>query len=188
MAKKNIAVIVGSIRKDSFTRKLALAARVLLPDALSLDIVEIAGLSFFNQDLEGAPPANWVRFREQIKASDGVLFMTPEYNRSIPGVLKNAIDVGSRPYGKSVFTGKPGAVIGVAPGALGAFGAVHHLRQCMVSNDMPMMAGPEAYIGNAGTLVGADGTITVDSTRTFLTGFLQSYDRWIARCGSESAG
>jgi chromate reductase len=110
-----------------------------------------------------------------------VLFLTPEYNRSVPGVLKNAIDVGSRPYGKSAWNGKPGAVISVTSGALGAFGANHHLRQSLVFLNVPAMPQPEAYIGNAASLFDDKGTLTNDSTRSFLQKFLQAFAQWIER-------
>jgi chromate reductase, NAD(P)H dehydrogenase (quinone) len=178
---KQVAVIVGSLRQGSLNRKMALAAAAMAPASLQLKIVEIAPLSFFNQDLEAAPPAPWLAFREQIKASDAVLFVTPEYNRSIPGVLKNAIDVASRPYGQSVLANKPGAIIGVVPGAMGSFGAVHHLRQILVSNNMPVMAGPEAYIGGADKLFGADGSISVEASRAFVAKFLGAFEAWVQR-------
>lgn len=132
MAQKRIAVIVGSLRKGSFNRKMAKALMKLSPDSLSLEIIEIGDLPLYDQDLDDNPPAAWTGFRERLKKFDGVLFVTPEYNRSVPGVLKNAIDVGSRPYGKNAWAGKPGAVVSVSPGAIGGFGANHHLRQSLV--------------------------------------------------------
>lgn len=130
---RDVAVLVGSLRKESINRKLALALEKLAPASLRLEIVQIGDLPLYNQDLEdqGAPPS-WVTFRDRIRAADAVLFITPEYNRSVPGVLKNALDVGSRPYGISAWNGKPGAVAGASPGVLGGFGAVHHLRQSLV--------------------------------------------------------
>ena len=133
-----IVTIVGSLRKESFSLKVANALAKLAPASLKLDVTTLGGISFFNQDLEAAPPADWLAFREKLQKSNGVLFVTPEYNRSIPGVLKNAIDVGSRPYGKSAWERKPGAVVSVTPGGLGAFGANHHLRQACVFLDMPL--------------------------------------------------
>ncbi|MBN9011482.1 MAG: NAD(P)H-dependent oxidoreductase, partial [Rhizobiales bacterium] len=128
MTSRSVAVIVGSLRKESFSLKLAKSLAALAP-SLTFDVVTLNGLSFYNQDLEATPPADWVAFRDRIRKADAVLFITPEYNRSVPGVLKNAVDVGSRPYGQSVFDGKPGGVISNSPGALGGFGANHHLRQ-----------------------------------------------------------
>src|SRR6185436_11540534 len=144
---RDIAVIVGSLRRDAFSRRTALALAGLAPDRLKLEIVEIGNLPLYNQDLDpDAPPAEWVAFRDRVRVAEGILFSTPEYNRSMPGVLKNAIDIGSRPYGKSVWAKKPGAVISVTPGGLGAFGANHHLRQSCVFLDIPMMQQPEAYL------------------------------------------
>ena len=178
--RTNVAVLLGSLRRDSFTRKLALAMIAIGQDPLEFAVAEIGGLPLYNQDDEADPPASVVEFRKQVAAAGAVLFVTPEYNRSVPGVLKNAIDVGSRPYGKSVWEGKPGAVVSVSPGALGAFGANHHLRQSMVFLDVPMMQQPEAYIGNAKALFDDAGRLVNDATRTFLQKFLQAYARWVA--------
>lgn len=178
---RNVSVLVGSLRKGSYTRMTALALAKLAGDALSLSIVEIGGLPLYNQDLDTTPPKEWQEFRERIRASDAVLFATPEYNRSVPGVLKNAIDVGSRPYGKSAWDGKPAAVISVSPGAMGGFGANHHLRQSLVFLNMPPLQAPEAYIGHANTLFDAEGNLTNDGTREFLRGFLKAFAAWIER-------
>src|SRR5262249_52867062 len=151
------------------TKKVAHAIGELAPE-LSFDFVEIGAMPHYNQDLETASaPAAWTEFRERVRPAHGVLFATPEYNRSVPGVLKNAIDVGSRPYGKSVWSGKPGAIVSVSPGALGAFGANHHLRQSLVFLDVPCMQQPEAYIGNAASLFDANGKLANDATKDFLT-------------------
>lgn len=176
---RSVAVLIGSLRKESLTRKLANAIIKLAPPSLKLEIVEIGQLSFYNQDLEGAPPADWVAFRDSIRAADAVLFVTPEYNRSVPGVLKNAIDVGSRPKESNAFNGKPGAVISVSPGALAAFGANHHLRQMLAFLNVPAMQQPEAYIGGATKLFDASGNLTNDSTRDFLKTFVDSFARWV---------
>ena len=179
---KNIAVIVGSLRKESFNRKMARALIALAPPSLALQIVEIGDLPHYNQDLDpDHPPAAWVEFRQRVGAADAVLFVTPEYNRSVPGVLKNAIDVGSRPYGKSGFSGKPAAIMTVSPGALGAFGANHHLRQSLVFLDMPAMQQPEAYIGGADKLFAPDGSISNPSTKEFMGKFLAAFEQWIGR-------
>ena len=137
----------------------------------------------YNQDFDDnqEPPQQWVSFRNEIRPADALLFVTPEYNRSVPGVLKNAIDVGSRPYGKSVWTCKPAAVMSVSPGAIGAFGANHHVRQMLVFLDVPVMQQPEAYVGNAATLFGGDGTIENEGTRTFFTTFARHFAEWIER-------
>ena len=175
----NVAVLVGSLRKDSFNRKIAHALAKLAPSSLKLSIVELGDLSMYNQDLDATPPASWTAFRASIKAADAVLFVTPEYNRSVPAVLKNAIDIGSRPSGHSVWNGKPGAVVSVSPGAMGAFGANHHLRQSLVFLNVLTLAQPEAYVGGAAGLFDAAGKLTNDSTRGFLTSFMQAFDAWV---------
>jgi len=174
-----VAVLVGSLRKASFSRKLALAADKLAPPSLKLDIVEIGDLALYNEDAEAAAPAGWTTFRDKMKAAQAVLFVTPEYNRSVPGVLKNAIDVGSRPYGQSVFSGKPGAVISVSPGALGGFGANHHLRQSLVFLNVPAMQQPEAYIGGAGSLFDEAGEIVNPGTKDFIVKFMTAFAAWV---------
>lgn len=178
-AKRDIAVLVGSLRKDSLNRKLAQTLIRLAPDRLQLELVEIRDLSFYDEDQEANTPAPWVAFRERIRRADGLIFVTPEYNRSVPGVLKNALDVGSRPYGQSVWNGKPGAVISVSPGALAGFGANHHLRQSLVCLNVPTLQTPEAYIGNAAKLFDSDGKVTSAGTLDFLKAFMQAYDRWV---------
>ena len=175
-----VAVFVGSLRKESFNRKIALQLAALAPASLRLEILEIGQLPFYNQDLdEGQVPEAWSAFRARVKAADAVLFVTPEYNRSVPAVLKNALDVGSRPYGQSVWDGKPGAVVSVSPGAIGAFGANHHLRQSLVFLNVPAMQQPEAYIGSVHTLLDADGQLVNEGTRTFLGGFMQAFAAWV---------
>ena len=180
MATKKIAVLIGSLRKDSFNRKVAKSLMLLAPPTLELEIIEIGQLALFNQDDEASPPATYTEFRERIKAVDGVLFCTPEYNRSIPAVLKNAIDVGSRPYGASVWSGKPAAVVSVSPGALGGFGANHHLRQSLVFLNMPTLQQPEAYLGHIGDQYDGD-TLTGESTKAFLQKFIDAYAAWVER-------
>jgi chromate reductase, NAD(P)H dehydrogenase (quinone) len=180
MASPDVAVLVGSLRKDSLNRKMALALARLAAPVLSLQTVEIGDLPLYNQDLDASPPAPWARLRNRIKAADAVLFVTPEYNRSVPGALKNALDVGSRPYGQSAWNNKPAAVMSVSPGALGAFGANHHLRQSLVFLNMPAMQQPEAYVGGAAQLFDAEGNIANDATRQFLDGFVKSFAAWIA--------
>ncbi len=177
---RNVAVLVGSLRKDSLNRKMAHALAALAPEGLKLGIVEIRDLPFYDQDIENTPPQAWVTFREQIAKADAVLFITPEYNRSVPGVLKNAIDVGSRPYGHSVWSGKPGAVMSVSPGAIGGFGANHHLRQSLVFLNVPVLQQPEAYIGGADKLFDEQGGIANPGTKEFLGRFMQAFEAWIA--------
>lgn len=178
---KNVAILVGSLRKDSLNRKMANALIALAPPSLKLEIVEIGNLPLFNQDEEAQPTAAVSAFKQQVKAADAVLFITPEYNRSVPGVLKNAIDVASRPYGHSAWDGKPGAIISVSPGAIGGFGANHHLRQMLVFLNVPALAQPEAYISNAGKLFDDKGAIASDDTRGFMQKFLQAFEQWIAQ-------
>lgn len=176
----DVAVLVGSLRKASVTRKIAMAMKGLAKAPLALEIVEIRDLPLYDQDLETeSPPRPWVAFRERIQRADALLFATPEYNRSIPGCLKNAVDVGSRPPGNTVFNGKPGAVVSVTPYGLGAFGANHHLRQALVYVNVMTMAQPEAYISQAGELVDENFRITKDSSREFFTTFLDAFAAWI---------
>jgi chromate reductase len=182
MPERNVAVVVGSLRKGSFNRKMALALEPLAPAPLKLGIVEIRDLPLYDEDREReGPPQAWLDFRAQIRSADAVLFMTPEYNRSVPGGLKNAIDVGSRPYGQSVWSKKPCAVVSVSPGAIGGFGANHHLRQSLVFLDMPVLQQPEAYIGGAAKLFAEDGSIENEGTRTFMTGLLTAFAALIER-------
>jgi chromate reductase len=180
MASRKIAVVVGSLRKESFTRKVAKTLMLLAPPTLDMEIVEIGQLSLYNQDEDANPPPAYVEFRNKIKEFDGVLFCTPEYNRSLPAALKNAIDVGSRPYGQSAWNGKPCAVISVSPGALAAFGANHHLRQSLAFLNMPAMQQPEAYIGNIGGQFDGD-KLTNDATKGFLQTFVDAYAAWVER-------
>jgi chromate reductase len=176
---RNVAVIVGSLRKDSINRKVANALSELAPSSLKLQIVEIGKLPLYNQDEDINPPAEWTAFRQQVKAADAVLFVTPEYNRSVPGSLKNAIDVGSRPSGQSAWSGKPGAVITVSPGAIGGFGANHHLRQSLVFLNVPAMHQPEAYIGGGGTLFDANNKLANEGTKKFLQDFMSAFSNWV---------
>ena len=180
-ATRNVAVFVGSLRKASLNRKLANALIAMAPAPLKLTIHEIGDLPLYNQDFEADPPAVITEFKQRLAAADAVLFITPEYNRSVPGALKNAIDVGSRPYGKSAWSGKPGAVISVSPGALGAFGANHALRQSLVFLNVPAMAQPEAYIGHAAALFDDKDALINESTREFMLKFLQAFAQWIER-------
>lgn len=175
----DVAVIVGSLRKASLNRMTAHALAAVAPDRLRLEIVEIRDLALYDQDLDADPPASWVAFRERIGRAAAVLFVTPEYNRSVPGVLKNALDVGSRPYGHSAWNGKPGAVVSVSPGALGGFGANHHLRQSLVFLNVPTMQQPEAYLGHAGNLFDENGNLINDGTREFLRTFMAAFAAWV---------
>jgi chromate reductase len=183
---RTVAVVVGSLRKDSVSRKVAKALEALAPKSLKFQFVEIGQLPHFDQDLESDPPAEWVAFRNQVGAADAVLFVTPEYNRSVPGVLKNAIDVGSRPYGSSVWDGKPGAVISVSPGAIGGFGANHHLRQSLVFLNVPQLS-QEAYVGNAFALFDDNGELVNEATTEFLRAYGQAFASWIALIKGDAA-
>jgi len=179
MANYKIAVIVGSLRKESYNLKTAKALIALAPESLTLEIVDISTLPMFNEDLEATPPNEWTVFREQIIAADALLFLTPEYNRSVPGVLKNAIDVGSRPYGQNAWDGKPAAVVSVSIGNICGFGANHHLRQSLVFVNVPAMAQPEAYIGGAAAFFDDKGNLTNESTKEFLKNFMASFEKWV---------
>jgi chromate reductase, NAD(P)H dehydrogenase (quinone) len=175
-----VAVIVGSLRKESFNRKIARAIIAAAPQDLSFHFLEIGNLPLFSEDLEASPPEAWLALRKQIKESDALLFCTPEYNRSVPGVLKNAIDVGSRPYGQSVWNGKPGAVVSASVGAIGGFGANHHLRQTLAYLNIPCMPTPEVYIGNASKLFDAAGNLTDDRTKELVGKFAKAFGEWVA--------
>ena len=178
---RDIVVIVGSLRKESLNRKTANALIEIAPPALKLQIAEIGQLQLFNPDLDDKPPREWVDFRERVGRADGVLFVTPEYNRSMPGVIKNAIDVASRPHGQNRFDKKPGAVVSVSPGAIGGFGANQHLRQSLVFLNVLTLQQPEAYIGGAGKLFDESGKLTNDSTREFLGKLMQAYAVWVEK-------
>ncbi|MDT0293570.1 NADPH-dependent FMN reductase [Mesonia ostreae] len=179
MKKYKIAVIVGSLRKESFNLKTAKEMMAMAPDSLSTELLDISGLSWFNEDLEENPPKEWVTLREKIQDADGLLFFTPEYNRSVPGVLKNAIDVGSRPYGENSWDGKPAGVVSVSIGAISGFGANHHLRQSLVFVNVPTMAQPEAYIGGAAELFDDNGKLTNESTKDFLKTYMEAFEKWV---------
>lgn len=182
MSTYKIAILVGSLRKDSINRKVARSICAIRGDNLDCEMVEIGDLPLYNQDYDSAPqqPEQYVRFRDQIRAADGVLFCTPEYNRSVPGVLKNAIDVGSRPYGQSVFDKKPAAILTASPGAIGGFGANHHLRQSCVFLNMPMMLQPEAYLGNVSDdSFDADGCLKDGPLKDVVKKLAQAFHDWV---------
>jgi len=165
---------------------MANAMIAMAPQGMTLAEVPIGDLPLYNSDLDGTSvPAAWTVFRQRIAAADALLFVTPEYNRSVPGGLKNAIDVGSRPYGSSVWSGKPGAIVSVSPGAIGGYGANHHLRQSFVFLNILPLQQPEAYIGNADKLFAADGSIRVNETREFMGKFLEAFAQWIERTAAK---
>ena len=181
MEMKRVGIFTGSLRKESYSKKIAKALIELAPDSFEIEEAEIGNLPIYNQDFddEGNPPETWVVFREQLKKYDAVLFITPEYNRSVPAVLKNALDVGSRPYGQSGWYGKPAAVVSVSPGTMGAFGANHHLRQSLVFLNVPTMQQPEAYLANVALLFDSNGVFINEKTRDFLKMFMNSFASWV---------
>jgi chromate reductase, NAD(P)H dehydrogenase (quinone) len=176
-----IVTLVGSLRKEGFSIRVANALAKLAPSSLSLEVVTPAGISFFNQDLEAAPPADWLAFREKLQKSNGVLFITPEYNRSIPGVLKNAIDVASRPYGKSSFLGKPVGIISNSPGPLGGVSAAKHLQNILPGIAGPILQQPEIYLNGVGDAFDAAGNLTKDSLKTVLQQYLDAFAAHVAK-------
>lgn len=178
---RDIAVLIGSLRAGSLNRMAAKALATLAPDRLRLDIVEIGHLPLYNQDFDADPPQSWAEFRDRIRSADGVLFVTPEYNRSVPPALKNAIDIGSRPYGASAWGGKPAGVVSVSPGAIGGFGANHHLRQSLVFLDMPVLQQPEAYYGHAGDYFDDNGELKNEATRKVMQRFILAYAGWVEK-------
>jgi chromate reductase len=177
----SIVTIVGSLRKESLTLKIANALARLAPASLKLDVTTLHGISFFNQDLEAAPPADWVAFREKLQRSNGVLFVTPEYNRSIPGVLKNAIDVGSRPYGKSSFLGKPVGIISNSPGPLGGVSAAKHLQNMLPGISGQIMGQPEIYLNGVGDAFNDKGELVKEALQTVLQQYLAAFAAFVER-------
>ena len=176
-----IAILVGSLRKDSLNRKIARSICAIRNDGLDCSMVEIGDLPLYNQDLETSnPPEQWTRFRDQVRPADGVLFVSPEYNRGIPGVLKNAIDVGSPPYGQSVFDKKPGAIVTVSPGSIGGFGANHQIRQACVFLNMPVMQQPEAYLGHVSDdSFDQDGKLKEGALKDLVTKLAHAFHDWV---------
>ena len=177
----HIVVIVGSLRKDSFTLKIANALARLAPPALKLDVVTLHGISFFNQDLEATPPADWVAFRERIQKSAGVIFVTPEYNRAISGVLKNAIDVASRPYGKSSFLGKPVGIISNSPGPLGGVNAAKTLQNVLPGISGPIMGQPETYLNGVGDAFDEKGNLTKEPLQKVLQQYIDAFAAFVEK-------
>lgn len=180
---KDIVVIVGSIRSNSFSGMVANALAEVAPDSLKLEQVPIAHLQLYNQDLDANPPAEWVAFKERIQKADGVIFVTPEHNRTIPAALKNALDIASRPYGHNAWSGKPGLVVSQSPGAIGGFGANHHLRQSLAFLNVITVQQPEVYLSQSHTNFDESGKLTNDSTRGFLTKAMQAYAELVEKFG-----
>ena len=175
-----IAIIVGSLREGSLNRKMARSICAIRDDNLDCSMVEIGDLPLYNQDLDNNPPEQWVRFRDQVRPADGVLFVSPEYNRGVPGVLKNAIDVGSRPYGQSVFDKKPAAIVTVSPGGIGGFGANHQVRQSCVFLNMPVMQQPEAYLGHVNDdSFDANGQLNDGPLKELVTNLAHAFHDWV---------
>jgi chromate reductase len=173
--------IAGSLRRQSYNRSALRAAKQLVPEGVTLDIFEIDGLPGFNQDDEQNPPAKVVEMKRRIRAADAVLIVTPEYNYSVPGVLKNAIDWASRPYGESAWNGKPAAIMGASPGTIGTARAQYHLRQMFVFLNMYAINQPEVMISNAANRFDAEGNLTDEETKNFIRRLLQSLVDWTAR-------
>jgi len=180
---KDIVVIVGSIRQNSFSGMVARALAEVAPDSLNLEVVDIANLPLYNQDLDANPPAEWVAFKERVQKAEGYIFVTPEHNRSVPAALKNALDIASRPYGHNAWGGKPGLVVSQSPGAQGGFGANHHLRQMLTFLDVRTVMQPEVYLSHSSKLFDDSGKLTNDSTRDFLTGAMKAFGDWVAKIG-----
>lgn len=177
----NVLVVVGSLRKEAFSLKIANALAKLAPSSLKLDVATLHGISFFNQDLEANPPADWLAFRDKIKASDAVIFVTPEYNRSIPGVLKNAIDVASRPYGQSSFAGKPIGIIGNSPGPLGGIAAALDLKKLLPGIVGPILGQPEIYLNHVGTSFDDKGNLTGEGLHKVLDQYLAAFAAFVEK-------
>jgi chromate reductase len=181
MANHKIGIIVGSLRDGSINRKIARSMCAIRDDDLTCSMIEIGDLPLFNQDLEKTPPDQWVRFKDQVAAADGILFCTPEYNRGMPGVLKNAIDVGSRPYGRSVWDRKPAAIISGSPGAIGGALANHQVRQSCVFLNMPVMQQPEAYLGKiSDDSFGDDGLLVDGPLKKVVENLAHAFAEWVA--------
>lgn len=181
MSKKTIGVIVGSLRKESFNRSIANYVTSVIPKEYEVKFIDISDIDMFNQDLEETPPASWTRLREDVKSSDAYLFFTPEYNRSVPAVLKNALDVASRPYGQNVWASKPAGIVSVSMGGISGFGANHHLRQSLTFLDVYPLQQPEAYIGNVMELLDEKGVLVNENTKNFLNSYVDAFTAWIEK-------
>ena len=181
MGRKNIGIFVGSLREAAFSKSVAEYIEKQSSASFQYETVEIGDLPLYNQDYDdkGTAPVAYEKFRAAVKPLDGVLFVTPEYNRSVPAVLKNALDVGSRPYGQSVWDGKPGGVISLSPGNIGGFGSNHHLRQSLVFLNVPVLQQPEAYLAHIAGGIGDDGKIQDPKLKQLLTDFLKAYEAWV---------
>lgn len=179
MSKKSIGIIVGSLRKESFNRSIANYVAEHIPNDYEVTFIDIANIDLFDQDLESNPPASWERLRKDVKSQDAYLFFTPEYNRSVPAVLKNVLDVASRPYGQSVWAHKPAGIVSVSLGGLSGFGANHHLRQILSFLDVYPLQQPEAYIGNVTSLLDESGKLVNEDTQKFLNAYTEAFLAWV---------
>ncbi len=180
MERYKIAIVVGSLRKDSINKKVARSLCAMAHERLDCDIIGIDDLPLYNQEYDADSPEQYVRFRKEIAAADGVLFVTPEYNRGVPGVLKNAIDVGSRPYGKSVWNQMPAAIVSASPGNIGGFGANHQVRQACVFLNMPVMQQPEAYLGHVtDDSFDADGCLKDGPLKDLILSLSKAFGDWV---------
>lgn len=179
VVKRKVAVIIGSLRRGAYSRMMANALISLAPESLSIGIVEIGDLTFFNQDIEDNPPASWIEFRDKIRPVDAVLFVTPEYNRSVPAPIKNAVDIGSRPPKASVWDGKVGTVVSTSPGPLGGVSSNHVLRQSLVNVNLLAMPQPNVSVGNVHKLFDESGTLVDEGTKKYLTSFMATFADWI---------
>ena len=181
MSKKTIGIVVGSLRKESFNKSIANYVASVIPAEYEVKFIDISDVDMFNQDLESNPPVSWTRLREEVKAADAYLFFTPEYNRSIPAVLKNVLDVASRPYGQNVWAHKPAGIVSVSMGGLAGFGANHHLRQTLSFLDVYPLQQPEAYIGNVMGLLDEKGILVNEDTKEFLKSYVDAFTAWIEK-------
>jgi chromate reductase, NAD(P)H dehydrogenase (quinone) len=181
MGQFNIALILGSARCNGWSNKLGQAIGSLAPTSMTFQSIQIGDLQLYHEEIEENPPLEWMRFRSEVRAVDAVLFVTPEYNRSIPAALKNAVDIGSSPDNQSIWAGKPAAIISFSPGRIGGFGANHHLRQSLVFLDMPVMQQPEVYLSEVGKLFTPESELL--GARDLLADFLRAFQRWIAAVG-----
>jgi chromate reductase, NAD(P)H dehydrogenase (quinone) len=184
MSNTTVAVFVGSLREDSFNRRLAKAVERLAPADFEFSHVRIDDLPLYSQDFDADYPAECTRLKREVEAADALLFVTPEYNRSVPGVLKNAIDIGSRPWGKNSFAGKPAGVIGISVGSIGTALAQQHLRNILAYLDVPTLGQPEVFVQFKDGLIDGDGQIGPDDTKAFLQSFVDAYVAWVRKISS----
>lgn len=178
---KKIGILVGSLRRESYNKKIAHYLSSLFPADFSIEFINIGELPLFSEDLEENPPQSWTVFRNSLKEMNAFLFVSPEYNRSVPAALKNALDVGSRPYGQNLWSKKPGAIVSVSIGRVGGFGANHHLRQSMTFLDVYMLQQPEVYLGDVANLLNEKAEVTDEGTKSFLQQFVNEYVNWVNR-------